>query len=161
MNMSFYLVLFVLCVALPIGIVLFVRGALFGNTKANAAQAQHLVATGRKARATILRVDPTGVVVNHINLQCLVQFQMTPLDGGPPFAAQKKMMISQTAMPRVGDVWPAWFDAADLTQFAVGMPDGASMEQIPIFREFGIKHPLDSAPDAPSGTGGDPGGTSA
>jgi hypothetical protein len=150
MNMTFYVVIMLLCVALPIAIILFVRGALFGNTKAKAARAQELVATGRKARATVLRVDPTGVVVNHINLQCILQFQMAPLDGSPPFAAQKKMMVSQTAMPRVGDVWPAWYDAADLTQFAVGMPDGASMEQIPIFREFGIRHPLDTGSDAAS-----------
>jgi hypothetical protein len=73
----------------------------------------------------------------------VVDFQLEPLAGAPPFMAQKKMMINQTQMPRVGDVWPSWYDAADPTQFVVGMPDGASPEQIPIFREFGIPHPLD------------------
>jgi hypothetical protein len=56
------------------------------------------------------------------------------------------MMINQTAMPRVGDVWPCWYNPADPSEFAVGMPDGASQEQIPVFREFGIPHPLDPNP---------------
>jgi len=142
---SFTIVIVLVAVILPIGIFLFVQHNLFGNSKAKQAQAQQLMQTGSKARATILRVDPTGVIVNHINLQCIVQFQMEPLTGGAPFAAAKKMMINQTAMPRVGDVWPAWYDATDPDQFTVGMPDGASAEQIPVFREFGIKHPLDAA----------------
>lgn len=119
-----------------------VRSA-FGMSKEKQAEAQELVATGQKARAKILRVTPTGMVVNELNIQCMVDFQLEPLSGGAPFMAQKKMMINQTQMPRVGDVWPSWYDPADPTRFAVGMPDGASQEQIPIFREFGIPHPLD------------------
>jgi hypothetical protein len=83
------------------------------------------------------------MIVNEINIQCLVDFQLTPLSGAAPFQGQKKMMINQTAMPRVGDVWPCWYDAVDPTQFAVGMPDGLSQEQVAVFREFGIPHPLD------------------
>jgi len=119
-----------------------VRSA-FGMSPEKQAQAQNLVATGQKARAMILKVQPTGMIVNEINIQCLVDFQLTPLSGGAPFPGQKKMMINQTAMPRVGDVWPCWYDAVDPTQFAVGMPDGLSQEQVAVFREFGIPHPLD------------------
>lgn len=119
-----------------------VRSA-FGMSPEKQAQAQNLVATGQKARAMILKVQPTGMIVNEINIQCLVDFQLTPLSGGAPFQGQKKMMINQTAMPRVGDVWPCWYDAVDPTQFAVGMPDGLSQEQVAVFREFGIPHPLD------------------
>lgn len=115
------------------------------------AKAQNLVATGSKARARILRVTPTGMIVNEINIQCLVDFQLEPIHGGSPFPGQKKMMINQTQMPRVGDVWPCWYNAADPTEFAVGMPDGASPEQIPVFREFGIPHPLDPSTGASGG----------
>jgi hypothetical protein len=119
-----------------------VRSA-FGMSPEKQAQAQNLVATGQKARAMILKVAPTGMIVNEINIQCLVDFQLEPLSGGAKFQGQKKMMINQTQMPRVGDVWPCWYDAADPTQFAVGMPDGLSQEQVAVFREFGIPHPLD------------------
>ena len=92
-------------------------------------------------------VKTDGCVVNHIvneiNIQCVVDFQLTPLAGGAPFQGQKKMMINQTAMPRVGDVWPCWYNPANPAEFAVGMPDGLSQEQVAVFREFGIPHPLD------------------
>jgi hypothetical protein len=145
MLTSYVVVIILISVVLPVAIIVFVRAALFGNTRGNRARAQELMSTGNKARAMILRVDPTGVIVNHINLQCIVQFQMEPLDGSPSFQAQQKTMINQTAMPRVGDVWPAWYDPSDLTCFSVGMPDGASPDQIPLFREFGIRHPLDTS----------------
>lgn len=31
------------------------------------------------------------------------------LDGSPGFQAQKKILVPQTQMPRVGDMWPSWF----------------------------------------------------
>lgn len=137
----------ILSVAVPIlitiAILFALRGTLFGPSKKNQQQAADLVATGRKARAKIVRIDPTGMVVNNINIQCLVTFLLEPLDGTPTFEGRKKMLINQTQMPRVGDVWPSWISPADPTLFAVGMPDGASAEQIPVFREFGIPHPLD------------------
>jgi hypothetical protein len=139
-------IIIILAVVVPLVITFVVlknvRSA-FGMSPEKQAQAQNLVATGQKARAMILKVQPTGMIVNEINIQCLVDFQLTPLSGAAPFQGQKKMMISQTAMPRVGDVWPCWYDAVDPTQFAVGMPDGLSQEQVAVFREFGIPHPLD------------------
>src|SRR5204862_1150995 len=89
----------------------------FGMSKEKQAQAQNLVATGAKARAMILKVQPTGMIVNEINIRCLVDFQLTPLVGGAPFQGQKKMMINQTAMPRVGDVWPCWYNPANPAEF--------------------------------------------
>lgn len=143
------ILIIVLSVAVPIIITVFVlRGVrnAFGMSPEKQAQAQNLVATGSKARAMILKVQPTGMIVNEINIQCLVDFQLTPLAGGAPFNGQKKMMINQTQMPRVGDVWPCWYNPANPTEFAVGMPDGLSQEQVAVFREFGIPHPLDPNP---------------
>lgn len=152
--MGLAIVIIAVTFAIALALMLWVRrSGAFGMSKAKMQQAQNLVATGQKARAKILRIDPTGMIVNEINIQCLVTFQLEPIHGGAPFDAQKKMMINQTQMPRVGDVWPAWYDAADPTQFAVGMPDGASPEQIPIFREFGIPHPLDPSTGGAAGGG--------
>ena len=139
-------------VAIPIIItvvvLMFARNAMGGGKKKQE-QAANLMATGKKARAKILRIDPTGMVINNINIQCWVTFLMEPLDGGGAFQAQKKIVIPQTNMPRVGDMWPAWYSPTDPNLFAVGMPDGASPEQIPIFKEFGIPHPLDKQAAAP------------
>ena len=141
---SMLLISFAIPVLIAIVVVVMLRrGGMFGMSRAKQEQAKQLFQTGQKARARIVRIDPTGMVVNNINIQCNVTFQMEPLTGAAPFTGVKKMLINQTQMPRVGDVWPSWYDGADPSTFAVGMPDGASSEQIPIFREFGIPHPLD------------------
>lgn len=134
--------------AVPILIVVVVvvvlrRSGMFGMSAAKKEQAAALVASGRKARATILRIEPTGVIINHINIQCRVTFRLQPLDGSPAFDQDKTIVIPQTHMPRIGDVWPSWYELTDPSIFVVGMPDGAQQEQVPIFREFGIPHPLD------------------
>lgn len=135
-----------IAVAVPIIItvvvLIVVRNALGGSSKKRE-QAEQLVATGAKARATVTGIEPTGMVVNNINIQCWVSFSLEPLDRSAGFEGRKKMLINQTQMPRVGDVWPAWYDRGDRTVFAVGMPTGTTPEQLAIFREFGIPHPLD------------------
>ncbi|MCU1400940.1 MAG: hypothetical protein JWN62_4049 [Acidimicrobiales bacterium] len=115
----------------------------FGPSKAKRELAQQLIATGEKARATILAIQPTGTVVNNINIQCRLQFRIEPLRGGQPFAGEKKSLIPQTSMPRIGDVWPCWFNPANPAEFAVGQPTQITPEQIALFHEFGIRHPLD------------------
>lgn len=79
--------------------------------------AQQLTQTGRKARAMILSIQPTGVVMNIINIQCVVTFRLEPLQGGQPFDAHK----TDSAGPDV--------DAAHRRRVAA--------------HEFGIPHPLD------------------
>ena len=134
--------------ALAIGITIFVvrkvGHALHGSPEKQA-QAQQLVASGEKARATILSITPTGTVINHLNIGCDVRFRLDPLSGAPSFEAPKQMYINQTQMPRIGDVWPAWYDASDPGTFAVGMPQLGDPSTIPVFREFGIPHPFDPA----------------
>ena len=114
----------------------------FGPSKKDVAKMQELVATGAKARATVLAVTPTGMIVNQLNIGCRVDFSLQPLDGSPAFAASKEMFINQTQMPRMGDVWPCWYDRAEPTTFAVGMPGAPTQEQLAIYAEFGIPHPL-------------------
>ena len=120
------------------------KSGAFGMSKKKQQQAMQLMQTGRKARAMIMAIQPTGTVVNLVNIQCNVHFRLQPLDGGQPFDNQKTMLIPQTSMPRIGDVWPSWYDPMNPALFAVGQPTALAPEQVALFREFGIPHPLDS-----------------
>lgn len=118
------------------------KSGVFGMSKKKQLATQ-LAATGTKARAWIVAIQPTGTVVNMINIQCDVAFRLEPLAGGQPFDVQKRMLLSQTAMPRIGDCWPSWFDPTDPSQFAVGQPTAMTPEAIATLREFGIPTPFD------------------
>lgn len=150
---TFIIVIIVVSVAVPIIITVFAFkgiGNMLGGSPKKRAEAQRLVETGEKARATILGVTPTGTIINNLNIGCDVMFRLDPLSGAPSFQAPKSMFINQTQMPRVGDVWPAWYDPSDPGQFAVGQPQLGDPSTIPIFREFGIPHPFDPANAAPA-----------
>ncbi len=116
----------------------------------------HLMATGAKARARVMNVRSTGVVINQINVRCEITFELTPVDGGASFPGSKVATLSQTNMPRLGDQFPCWFDRNDHATFTVSLVQQLSREHIGLYREFGIPHPLDpgsssaSAPAAPS-----------
>lgn len=103
-----------------------------------------LMQTGSKGRAQIVALAPTGTVVNEIYIRTVVRFEIQPLDGSAKFDGEKKMLIDQTTQPRIGDVWPCWYDPADRTTFAVGQPNGDARQNVQVFREFGIPHPLDT-----------------
>jgi len=119
------------------------KSGAFGMSKAQQQKAAQLTVTGTKARAWIIAIQPTGMVVNNINIQCDVAFRLEPIHGGQPFDVQKRMLLSQTAMLRIGECWPSWFDPADPSQFAVGQPTAYTQETIATFREFGIATPFD------------------
>ena len=53
------------------------------------------------------------------------------------------MFFLETRFPNQGDIWPAWYDLFDHSLFAVAQPVKLETAQIPMYREFGIKHPLD------------------
>jgi len=115
----------------------------FGMTKKKQQQAAQLTQTGTKARGWIMAIQPTGTVVNMINIQCDVIFRLEPLQGGQPFDVQKRMLLAQTSMPRIGDCWPAWFNPANPQEFAVGQPNAFTPESVATLREFGIATPFD------------------
>lgn len=136
----------VVSLALAIGSTLlcfrFIR-SLISGTPENQKKAAELTKSGAKARAQIMASHPTGMVVNNVYIRTVLRFEIVPLNGGAPFDGEKTMLIDQTVQPRIGDVWPCWYDPSDTTTFAVGQPTGDARDQIEIFREFGIKHPLD------------------
>ncbi|QXC62742.1 hypothetical protein KSP35_08115 [Aquihabitans sp. G128] len=118
-----------------------VRRMKFGS-RAKQAVAAELTKTGLKARAQIVALTATGMVVNDIHVRTVVRFEITPLDGSPKFDGEKKMLLDQTARPLIGDVWPCWYDRNDHATFAVGQPTGDARAQIATLDEFGITHPL-------------------
>ena len=136
------LLIVVVAIAVVVALARWRREAALGPSGIREPAAE-LMHTGRRARALITAVQPTGMVVNDINLQCIVHFRLEPLGGGEPFDVHKKVLVSKTAMPRVGELWPSWFDPADPLQFVVGQPTAITPEQVGMFREFGIPHPLD------------------
>lgn len=126
-----------------VAVVLFRVRKAFGPSKADVARMERLLVTGSKARATVLFVQPTGTVVNNVRIGCRIDFRLDPLDGRPSFQGSKDTFVNQTQMPRMGDVWPAWYDRDDPSEFMVGAPGPPTSEQLAVFREFGIPHPLD------------------
>ncbi len=118
---------------------------LVGGSKEDQETIRQLMATGARARATVAGATPTGVTVNNHHVGIKVDFWLEPLDGSPQFRASKKMYLFQTQFPRTGDVWPSWYDRQDPSRFAVAAPLELNPEQIEIYREFGIDHPLDSS----------------
>ena len=83
---------------------------MFGRGKK--AKAQNLMATGRRAVGVVTDVRDTGMTVND-NPRVKMTFRIEPLDGGAPFEARKTSTVSRVAIPRPGDRYPVWYDAAD------------------------------------------------
>lgn len=115
---------------------------MMGQIPAKQEAVEHLMQTGAKARAWVIAVAPGGLVVNSFHFSVEVTFRLDPLHGGTSYEVAKQMLLPITSLPRLGDCWPAWFDAADPTQFAVGVPAAITPEQIAIYREFGIVTPF-------------------
>ena len=76
------------------------------------AKAEDLMANGARGVGTIMDVRDTGMTVND-NPRVKMTFRIEPLDGGAPFEARKTSTVSRVAIPRTGDRYPVWFDAAD------------------------------------------------
>lgn len=147
----------VITVAVTLGFIAFsfifakrVSSRMLGGSPEKQAEAKRLMETGSKARATILSIQPTGTILNHINIECAVTFRLEPLDGAASFEGQKTFFINQTQMPRVGDVWPCWYDPVDPTSFGVGQPNMADPQMEAILTEFGLANPLAAAAPSPA-----------
>jgi hypothetical protein len=61
------------------------KSGAFGMSKAKRELAGELMSTGEKGRATIIAIRPTAMVVNNINVQCVLHFRIEPIRGGQPF----------------------------------------------------------------------------
>ena len=85
----------------------------FGKKKRE--QAMNLFEHGSKGIGVITNVHDTGTTIND-NPRVKMTFRVEPLDGTPPFEAQKTKVVSRVEIPRTGDRYPVWYDAADPTE---------------------------------------------
>ena len=106
------------------------------------AEAEELIESGRQARATIVSIEPTGVILNRTDIKCNVGFRFEPLDGAAGFEGNTTMFINQTQMPRVGDVWPSWFEASEPSKFHAVPPNLDDPQTRKVLDAFGISNPL-------------------
>src|SRR5215213_11071000 len=88
--------------------------ALFKSKKKQAAE---LFESGAKGAGTVVSVQDTGMTIND-NPRVKMTFRIEPLDGSPPFDAQKTTTVSRVEIPRSGDRYPCWYDHADPSTWA-------------------------------------------
>jgi hypothetical protein len=93
---------------------------LFGKSKQE--KAINLVETGSRGVGVVLNVQDTGVTMND-NPRVKMTFRVEPLDGSAPFEAEKTKTVSRVEIPRAGDRYPVWYDAADPTSWAYATVD--------------------------------------
>jgi hypothetical protein len=92
----------------------------FGKRKRE--KAENLLATGSKGIGTVLNVQDTGMTMND-NPRIKMTFRIEPLDGSPPFEAEKTKVVSRVQIPRSGDRYPVWYDPADAGSWAFATID--------------------------------------
>ena len=127
---------------------------MFGRGKKE--KAKNLMENGSKGIGVVLTVHDTGMTINE-NPRVKMTFRIEPLDGSPAFEAEKTSTVSRVEVPRTGDRYPVWYDAADPTSWAYAtITDGQGREQI---RQLfgaqaetitGIGSPAAAAPAAPA-----------
>src|SRR5262245_36554524 len=83
--------------------------ALFKSKKKQAAE---LFETGAKGAGTVVSVQDTGMTIND-NPRVKMVFRVEPLDGSPPFDAEKTTTVSRVEIPRQGDRYPVWYDPTE------------------------------------------------
>ena len=87
----------------------------FGRKKKE--QALNLVANGSRGIGVVLNVQDTGMTMND-NPRVKMTFRVEPIDGSPPFEAQKTKVVSRVEIPRTGDRYPVWYDPTDPESWA-------------------------------------------
>ena len=95
------------------------------------AKAEDLMANGSKAVGTLTGVADTGMTIND-NPRVKLTFRIDPLDGSPPFEAQKTATVSRVQIPQPGARYPVWYDPSDTNKvaYAAGIADENGRAQI-------------------------------
>lgn len=117
---------------------------MFGKKKRE--KAQNLMATGARGIGTVLTVQDTGMTMNE-NPRVKMVFRVEPLDGSPPFDAEKSTFVSRVEIPRAGDRYPVWYDRSDPSTWAYAtVHDDQGRAQ--------IRHMFGAAAESLTGFGG-------
>lgn len=129
--------------------------ALFKSKKKQVAE---LFETGAKGAGTVVSVQDTGMTVND-NPRVKMIFRIEPLDGSPPFDAEKTTTVSRVEIPRQGDRYPVWYDTTDPMKtwaYATIVDDNGRATMRQLFGEVaetfvGMNAPAAPAPPAAQG----------
>ena len=127
-----------------------------GLFKSKRKQAAELFETGAKGVGTVVSVQDTGMTVND-NPRVKMIFRVEPLDGSPPFDAQKTTTVSRVEIPRQGDRYPVWYDAAEPTTtwaYATIADDSGRATMRQLFGDAAETFVGMNAPAAPAPAGG-------
>lgn len=119
----------ILSIILPLligGIVVVVVGAVFGGMFLNSMKSRQLITNGEPARAVILKVWETGMVMNETNPQVGLLLEVQPANR-PAFQAETKMFISMIQVPQFqpGAVLGVKYDPKDPRKVAVESVGGS------------------------------------
>ncbi|HEX2076795.1 MAG TPA: SHOCT domain-containing protein [Longimicrobium sp.] len=79
---------------------------------------QQLFETGRRAVAVVEGVETTGMVLNNVNQQIVLQLRVQP-PGEPEFAHRRRMFVPFHGIPRTGDLIDVAYDPADPSKVAL------------------------------------------
>ncbi|HEU0302678.1 MAG TPA: hypothetical protein VFR37_24670 [Longimicrobium sp.] len=79
---------------------------------------QQLFETGRRAVAVVEGVQTTGMVLNNINQQVVLQLRVQPT-GEAGFTHTRKMFVPFHGIPRTGDLIDVAYDPADPSKVAL------------------------------------------
>lgn len=79
---------------------------------------QQLFETGRRAVAVVEGVQTTGMVLNNINQQVVLQLRVRP-PGAAEFTHTRKLFVPFHGIPRTGDLIDAAYDPADPSKVAL------------------------------------------
>ena len=127
-----------------------------GLFKSKRKQAAELFETGAKGVGTVVSVQDTGMTIND-NPRVKMVFRVEPLDGSPPFDAQKTTTVSRVEIPRQGDRYPVWYDAAEPTKtwaYATIADDSGRATMRQLFGDAAETFVGMNAPAAPAPVGG-------
>ena len=123
--------------------------ALFQSKKKQAAE---LFETGAKGAGTVVSVQDTGMTIND-NPRVKMVFRVEPLDGSPPFDAQKTSTVSRVEIPRQGDRYPVWYDVnepAKTWAYATVVDDNGRTTMRQLFGDVAESFVGMNAPAAPA-----------
>jgi hypothetical protein len=90
---------------------------VFGNKKKQE-QAVNLVQSGSVGVGTLTHVQDTGITINELDIRVKLHFRIDPIDGSPPFEAQKTTTVSRVQIPPMGARYPVFYDPTDHDTFA-------------------------------------------
>lgn len=76
---------------------------------------ERLLASGIKASATILHMQETGVVFNHVRPVVRMTVRVSPPNGQPPFEAQIETVVSLLQVPKIGEAISVVYDGNNVT----------------------------------------------